>query len=42
MTKEEQAVVDDLQGEKEYEKVMANKDYYMFDSSSVLMLEGNL
>ena len=42
MTKEEQAVVDDFQGEKEYEKVMANKDYYMFDSSSVLMLEGNL
>lgn len=42
MTKEEQAVVDEFQGEKEYEKVMANKDYYMFDSSSVLMLEGNL
>ena len=42
MTQEEKTVVDNFQGEEEYEKVIANKDYYMFDSSSVLMLAGNL
>ena len=42
MTQEEKTVVDNFQGEEEYENVIANKDYYMFDSSSVLMLAGNL
>ena len=38
MTKEEQQVVDEFEGEKEYNKVITKKDYYIYNPSSVLML----
>lgn len=38
MTKEEQDIIDEFEGEEAYEKVLANKDSYLVDTSSVLML----
>ena len=38
MTKEEQQVIDEFEGEKEYNKVITKKDYYIYNPSSVLML----
>ena len=43
MSKEEQAVVDDFQGEKEYRKVLANRNFYLAsptESTSNLLLTG--
>lgn len=40
MTKEEQAVIDDFEGEEEYKKVMSNKDYYINQSFAPLMITG--
>jgi hypothetical protein len=39
MTPAEKAVVDSFEGEKEYSKVLKNKDYYFVDTKSLLMLE---
>lgn len=39
MTKEEKAVVDEFEGEKEYNKVISNKEYYLFDENSLNLLE---
>jgi hypothetical protein len=39
MTKEEQEVINEFQGKEEYNKVMQNKDYYIYNPSNVLMLE---
>ena len=40
MTEEEKKVIDEFEGEKEYDKVMNNKDYYLFDvGNSVNLLE---
>lgn len=39
MDKEEKSVVDNFEGEKEYNKVMSNKKYYLFDSNSLNLLE---
>ena len=40
MTQEEKTVVNEFDGnETEYNKVMQNTEYYLFDSGSVLMLE---
>lgn len=38
MSMEEQAVIDDYQGREEYEKVLRNKDYYLYKSSDSLLL----
>ena len=38
MTKEEQEVIDNFEGEKEYKKVINNKDYYIYNSNEILML----
>lgn len=38
MTSEEQAVIDDFQGREEYEKVLANPDKYLFETSGMLAL----
>lgn len=38
MTEEEKQVVNEFEGEQEYKKTMQNKQYYLFDSS-LLMLE---
>lgn len=38
MTTEEKAVIDEFQGEKEYNRIMQNKEYFMFDSKSILAL----
>lgn len=38
MTAEEQAVVDDFQGREEYEKVLANPDKYLFETTGMLAL----
>lgn len=37
MTNEEKAVVDDFEGETEYNKVMINTQYYLFDSNVCLL-----
>jgi hypothetical protein len=39
MTPEEKQVINEFEGEISYNKVMANKDYYIVDSSKLLMLE---
>jgi hypothetical protein len=38
MTREEKAVVDDFEGQQEYNKVMQNKDYYFVESNQLLQL----
>lgn len=38
MTKEEQEVIDSFEGEKEYNKTVANKQYYIYNPNEVLML----
>lgn len=38
MNEEERAVINEFEGEKEYNKTMKNKSYYMLDTSKVLML----
>lgn len=39
MTSEEKAVVNDFEGEAEYNKVMYNTSYYLADTNSMLMLD---
>jgi hypothetical protein len=39
MTPEEKQVVNEFEGEKEYNKVMSNTKYYIFDSSNMNLLE---
>lgn len=39
MTAEEKAVVNEFEGEKEYQKVMDNKWYYLFDGNNLNLLE---
>lgn len=39
MTQEEKAVVNDFEGEKEYNKVFSNKGYYLFDGNNLNLLE---
>ena len=39
MTQEEKAVVNEFEGEKEYSKVISNKEYYLFDGNSLNLLE---
>jgi hypothetical protein len=38
MTTEEKTVIDDFEGEQSYNKVMANKEYYIVETSKLLML----
>jgi hypothetical protein len=42
MSEEEQAVVDSFEGKEQYEKVMANKEYYLVSSRQLLALTGNI
>lgn len=39
MTAEEKAVVNEFEGEKEYNKVITNKEYYLFDGNNLNLLE---
>ena len=39
MTEEEKAVVNEFEGEKEYNKVMSNSKYYLFDGNNLNLLE---
>ena len=39
MTAEEKAIVNEFEGEKEYNKVISNKEYYLFDGSNLNLLE---
>lgn len=39
MTAEEKAVVNEFEGEKEYSKVISNKEYYLFDGNNLNLLE---
>ena len=39
MTTEEKSVVSQFEGEAEYNKVMDNTDYYLFDTNSLNLLE---
>ena len=39
MTAEEKAVVNEFEGEKEYNKVISNKEYYLFDGNNLNLLE---
>ena len=39
MTPEEKAVVNEFEGEKEYNKVISNKGYYLFDGNNLNLLE---
>lgn len=39
MTQEERAVVNEFEGEKEYNKVFSNKGYYLFDGNNLNLLE---
>lgn len=39
MTTEEKAVVNEFEGEKEYSKVISNKEYYLFDGNNLNLLE---
>lgn len=39
MTQEEKAVVNEFEGEQEYNKVMLNKEYYLFDGNNLNLLE---
>ena len=38
MTQEEKQVIDNFEGETSYNKVMSNRDYYIVDTSNLLML----
>ena len=38
-TAEEKAVVNEFEGEKEYSKVISNKEYYIFDGNNLNLLE---
>lgn len=42
MTTEEKTVVNDFEGEKEYNKVISNKDYYLFDGNNLNLLESKI
>ncbi len=39
MTPEEKAVVNEFEGEKEYNKVISNSKYYLFDGYNLNLLE---
>lgn len=39
VTAEEKAVVNEFEGEKEYNKVITNKEYYLFDGNNLNLLE---
>ena len=39
MSAEEKAVVNEFEGEAEYNKVMCNISYYLADTNSMLMLD---
>ena len=39
MTSEEKTVVNDFEGEAEYNRVMSNSQYYLFDANNITMLE---
>lgn len=39
MTTKEKAVVNEFEGEKEYNKVISNKEYYLFDGNNLNLLE---
>lgn len=39
MTVEEKAVVNEFEGEKEYSKVISNREYYLFDGNNLNLLE---
>lgn len=39
MTEEEKKVVDEFQDEAEYNKVLCNKDYYLSNVGTMLMLD---
>lgn len=39
MAEEEKAVVSEFEGEKEYSKVISNKEYYLFDCNNLNLLE---
>lgn len=38
MNEEERAAINEFEGEREYNKTMKNKSYFMLDTSKVLML----
>jgi hypothetical protein len=38
MSAEEKVVVDQFEGEKEYERVMEQRDYFIYNSDGLLML----
>lgn len=42
MTAEEKAVVNEFEGEKEYNKVISNKEYYLFDENNLNLLEDKI
>lgn len=42
MTEEEKAVVNEFEGEKEYNKVISNKKYYLFDGNNLNLLEDKI
>ena len=39
MTVEEKAIINEFEGEKEYNKVISNKEYYLFNGSNLNLLE---
>lgn len=39
MTQEEKAVINEFEGEKEYNKVFSNRGYYLFDGNNLNLLE---
>lgn len=39
MTEEEKTVINEFEGEKEYNKIISNKEYYLFDGSNLNLLE---
>jgi hypothetical protein len=39
MTPEEKAVINEFEGQEEYKKTLTNKNYYIFNGNSVMMLE---
>ena len=39
MTAKEKAVINEFEGEKEYNKVVSNKEYYLFDGNNLNLLE---
>ncbi|HHX67563.1 MAG TPA: DUF4942 domain-containing protein, partial [Gallicola sp.] len=42
MTSEEQQVINNFEGEKEYEKTLAKKEYYIFNTNNIIMLEDKI